>query len=360
MYTENEKAIIWLSLFDSLTYIKTAKLVALYQEPKQIILNLIKDKQKIRDIVGEDTYNQMINFDFSLLNSYINNLTNQNIKCITRYSTNYPEKLLNINLSPVLLFAKGDVSLLNKPAVAVVGTRTPTAYGRDVAGQYSKAFAKSGLVVVSGLASGVDKIAHETTLKENGKTIAVLGSGFDMIYPAINENLAREIGEKGLLISEFKPNVKATKYSFPFRNRIISALSDSVLIVETGEKSGTFHTKNYAIEQGKNVFAIPCNINNSRTVGNNILLKSGQALMTTSPKDILDTYNLSKFSFEEKKVEQTTITEKLVLDFLSDGNKSIEELQEFTKLELKNLNSCLTLLQIRGLIKKLPGNQFSL
>lgn len=359
MYSSNEKSIIWLTLFEQLTPAKISKLITLYDEPKYLIDNLIKDKQNIVKIVGEDLYHKMITTDAKLLGNYIENLTAKNIKCVTIYSENYPEKLQQISEKPVILFCKGDLSLLKEKAVSIVGTRNPTAYGRTVTEEFAKALAKKGLVIISGLASGVDKIAHETALDVGGKTIAVLGGGFDQIYPAMNTNLAQKIAENGLLISEYRPNVSATKYTFPYRNRIISALSDGVLITEAGEKSGSLHTKNYAIEQGKELFVVPANINNIRAIGSNRVLKSLQGALVTEPDDILLRLGLSIGEVKQIKTIQTNLTEQQILDALQDSNQTFENLQEITKLETKMLNSCLTMLQIRGLIKKLAGNEYS-
>ncbi|MDD4815605.1 MAG: DNA-processing protein DprA [Clostridia bacterium] len=359
MYNKNEKALIWLTIFESLTYQKVCKLLSLYKEPITIFENLIKDKTEIKKIVGEDSYQKMITTDKSLLENYITNLTEKNIKCLTILSEEYPEKLKNIEESPIVLFCKGDISLLKEKSIAIVGTRNPTAYARGVTEDFAKKLGRKGLVVISGLASGVDKIAHEQTLAVDGKTIAVLGGGFDTIYPAMNTNLAKQIEEKGLLISEYKPNLKPTVYSFPFRNRIIAGLSDGVLITEAGEKSGSLHTKNYALEFGKDLFVVPGNINNFRCQGSNRIIKNMQGACVTEVEDIYIRYGLA-LGEEKIKPVQTDLNETIILSALEDGEQTLENLQEITKLETKTLNSCLTMMQIRGLIKKLPGNTFAI
>lgn len=362
MYNENEKAIIWLTLFEKLSLPKAKVLLSLYYEPKEILQNLEKDEVAITKIVGKEIYAKMLESDEKLLNSYIENLTKQGIVCLTIASPNFPAKFMGIKESPIMIFAKGNLDLLNQKSVAIVGTRNPSAYGREVAEKYATALAKSGLVVVSGLASGVDKIAHENTLKANGKTIAVLGGGFDCIFPAMNTNLAKDVANQGLLISEYRPNLFATKYTFPFRNRLISALSEAVFVAEAGEKSGALYTSSYALQQGKVVFCVPSNINNVRAVGTNLLLKNHEAILTLSPSDILAHCGVSDGAEKTTKKElppQTNMTENIILEALQDKTQSFDELQILTKLEPKNLNSCLTLMQIRGLIKKLPGNEFS-
>ena len=363
MYTDQEKIVIWLSLFNNLSASKHQKLFALYDDPRKIYMNLVSDGKIIKNIVGEQIYYSMINTDISLIKSYIQNLDNKNIKCVTCFSDDYPQNFREIAEAPPILFCKGDLSLLNKKSIAIVGTRSPTAYARGVTEDFAKTLSKQGLVIVSGLASGVDKIAHESALRVGGKTIAVLAGGFDEIYPAMNTNLAKEIAEKGLIVTEYKPNVMATKYSFPYRNRLISGLSAGVLITEAGEKSGSIHTKNYALEQGKSLFVVPANINNPKAVGTNKILKSMQGAMVLSPSDILLELGMPLHTLQEvKKVEvkQGDVNETLILKALEDGEQTLESLQEITKLETKILNSCLTIMQIRGLIKKLPGNSFSI
>ena len=361
MYNLNEKAIIWLSLFEKLSNTKQKALLSLFEEPKQIFTSLLTHKAQIQKVVGEDIYYKMLATDSTLLESYIDNLNSAKIICLTYLSKYYPEKLKSFKDSPSILFAKGDVSLLVNPAVAIVGTRTPTAYGRETTTLFSEKLAKNGFVIVSGLASGVDKFAHEGALKVGGKTIAVLGGGFNNIYPAMNTNLAKTIAERGLLISEYRPSLSATKYTFPVRNRIIAGLSDAVLLTEAGEKSGALYTKEFAKDQSKPVFAVPANINNSRAVGTNKLIKNHEAFMAISPEDIINYFGiLPQEDVKEEKHIQISVTEKLILDALEDKNQTFDELQSITKLESKNLNSCLTMLQIRGLIKKLPGNEYSL
>lgn len=362
MYSQNEKSLIWLTMFNELSLLKMKKLINLFPSPASLYENFHTCKSKIVDIVGEETFSKMLSMRGNVLLSYITNLNNNKIICLTAESENYPEKLIHLEEKPLVLFCKGDISLLKTKSIAIVGTRLPSSYGRIVTENFAKSLAKSGLTIISGLAAGIDKISHEQAMANGGKTIAVLGGGFDNIYPAMNKNLADEIAEKALLITEYRPSVSPTQYSFPFRNRIIAALSDGVLITEAGEKSGALHTKNYALEYGKEIFVIPGNINNAKSKGTNRIIKSMQGTCVTSPEDILLKLNIDiqKIPVQNIIQIQTTMTEKLILSALEDGEKSLENLHEITKLETKTLNSCLTILQIHGLIRKLPGNMYSL
>lgn len=357
MYNKNEKAILWLTLFDFITSKKMEEILSFYNEPYEILDEL---KPEIKNLVGNDNFCKMEKyFDKNLFNSYIEALDKESVTCVTIFSEAYPSKLKDLELPPYSLFCKGDISLLKSKCFGIVGTRVPTAYGRTVTQNFAKGLAENGLTIVSGLAMGVDKIAHETTLDCGGKTIAVLGGGFNHIYPAMNENLAKRIVEKGLLVSEYRPSVRPTAYNFPVRNRIIAGLSDGILITEAGEKSGALHTKEYSLECGRDVFVVPGNITSAKSIGTNRLLKSIQSALVTSYEDILETYSI-KPTKQKKNNKQLGFNEQIIMSALADGELSFEEIQIKTGLEIKILNSCLTTLQISGLIKKLPGNEYIL
>lgn len=202
----------------------------------------------------------------------------------------YPEKLRNIYGAPLKLFVLGNKELLNKKSLAIVGSRNATEYGKKVALQFSKDLSENGINIVSGLALGIDSCAHLGTmqLQGKGKTIAVLGSGLDTIYPKQNIELAKQIVKSGgCIITEYSLGTKPEKLNFPQRNRIISGLAKGVLVVEAREESGSLITADFALEQGREVFAVPGNILNKTSVGTNNLIKQG-AKLVTSYKDILE------------------------------------------------------------------------
>lgn len=366
MYTSSEKVLIWMSLVEGMTNAKADKLLSYYERPIDIYKRLEQDAEIIKIAVGEAVYGRMLKTTPGKMKAYLEMLENKGVKCVTRLSDDFPAKLSNIDNAPYILFCKGDTSLLNKRGVAVVGTRRPTAYGRETTANFAKTLAERGLVIVSGLAEGVDKIAHETTLKAGGKTIAVLASGFNTIYPAMNTNLANQIAEEGLLVSEHRPDEKSTKYAFITRNRIVSGLSDAVLITEAAEKSGTMHTRDFALAQDRLIFAVPGNITSKNSAGTNKIIKDMQAIMAIHPNDILLQLHIplvSRYEEVEKPkvvVNQSNSDEALIIKALEDGEQTMDSLQEITKLSTKTLNSYLTILQIRGLIKKLPGNSYSI
>lgn len=203
------------------------------------------------------------------------------MKTIYQNQEEYPEKLNKIYAPPAKLYVAGDEKILNKPSIAIIGCRNASQYGKRVAFKFAYELAQKGIVVISGLARGIDIYSHLGAIKAKGKTIAVLGSGFNHIYPAEHKKYCVDIIEKGgAIISEYEKNTKPIPTNFPIRNRIISGLSDGVLVVEAKQRSGTLITVDYALEQGKNVFIIPGNITSNNSYGTNELIKQGAKLVT--------------------------------------------------------------------------------
>lgn len=203
-------------------------------------------------------------------------------------SNEYPKKLRNIDYPPKKLYCIGNMSLLNSKGIAIIGSRECSDYGEKVAREFAMKLSSQNISIISGLAKGIDTFAHIGTLNTNGKTIAVLGSGLDVIYPKENIGLYKSIIQKGgLIISEYELGVKPLKQNFPSRNRIISGLSDAILVIEAKQKSGTKITVDFALEQGKDVFVIPGNIYSKNSEGTNELIKQG-AIPITDYKEIME------------------------------------------------------------------------
>lgn len=290
---------------------------------------------------------------------YLENLKELGIKLICKLDEAFPEKLLPLEESPFFLFYKGDLSLLKMPSIAIVGSRMPSAYGRMVSERFARELAQNGVAIISGLAYGVDSIAHRSALECGGKTIAVLGSGLNNIYPAQHSDLAREIAEKGLLLSEYCPSSSATKYSFPARNRIIAGLSDGVLITEASLKSGTLYTRDFALDYGKDVYAVPGNIDNPKSALPNEIICSGQGMGVSSSKAILENLHIENCQ-KQKTNLQLSFEEDIVVKLLETGAKELEEIEKKSNLPINILSSCLTMLEIRGIISRMPGGLFCL
>ena len=203
------------------------------------------------------------------------------MKIIYQADKNYPKKLNKIFAPPAKLYLLGDDDVLNKPSIAIIGCRQASDYGKKVAFHFAYELAKKGIVIVSGLARGIDTCAHMGAVRANEKTIAVLGSGFSNIYPKENKQLCKEIIKKGgAILTEYAPDVKPQKIHFPSRNRIISGLSNGVLVVEAKEKSGTLITVDFALEQGKEIYVVPGNITSDNSYGTNELIKQGAKIIT--------------------------------------------------------------------------------
>lgn len=214
------------------------------------------------------------------------------MKIIYQAQKEYPQKLNKIYAPPAKLHLLGDASILNKPSIAIIGCRDASEYGKKMAFMFAYKLAKKGIVIVSGLARGIDIYSHLGAVKAGGKTIAVLGSGLGNIYPAENKKYCKEIIKTGgAIITEYEYNKKPQKMNFPARNRIISGLSEGVLVVEAKQKSGTLITVDYALEQGREVFAIPGPITEQNSYGTNELIKEG-AKLVTNIEDILEEINL--------------------------------------------------------------------
>lgn len=287
----------------------------------------------------------------------INNLIEkEKIEIIYYSSKNYPEPLRYIKNPPIALFLKG--KLPEGFYFSIVGSRKPLPESIEVAKHFTKELVLRKIIIVSGLARGIDGVAHKETIRNSGKTIAVLGSGHLKIYPPEHRNLAKEIEESGAVISEFPPLTPPNPQNFPQRNRIIAGFSRGVLLIEAGLKSGSMKTANVAIEEGRELFVIPGDVFEVKYAGSNYLIKKG-AKLVQSIEDILEEFPQEKFEEIKEKKEEIDLTkdEKEILNFMEAGKKvNFEELLE--NFSYEKLSTNLTSLELKGLIEKLPGNFF--
>lgn len=296
---------IWLSLIPKLGSKKKQKLLELYKSPEEIYKLEKEEILRIKGI-GKEIANNIINSkNERLIDYHIKYMIENNIDIINIYEEDYPKLLKEIYDPPISLYIKGNRNILNDKNIGVVGCRECSEYGREAAKYFGYNLSKQNINIVSGLAKGVDSYAHLGnlfTIKEEkyknknidkcGKTIAVIGSGLDIIYPKENMTIANEIiNSGGTIISEYPCGTKPYKMNFPARNRIISGISSGIIVVEAKEKSGTLITVDYALEQGRDVFVVPGNINSINSIGTNELIKQGAKIITTY-KDIL--YNQFK------------------------------------------------------------------
>lgn len=277
---------IWLSILN-LSQKNKNILLEIFKHPKELYKIT---KQKLEKITNS---NELIELLLSLntkeeAKRILKESEKENIKVITIEEKEYPQRLKKIEDCPFVIYAKGEYKLLNEEKIiSIVGSRESSEYGRKTTLKFSYLLARKNYIIVSGMAKGIDSYAHKGALAAKGKTIAVLGSGIDYIYPKENEKLYNEILEKqGLIISEYPLNTTPIPKYFPYRNRIISGLSDKVLITEAQKRSGSIITANLALEQGKDVYAVPGNITSYKSEGTNTLIKEG-AFLVTSLEDIL-------------------------------------------------------------------------
>lgn len=361
MYTIDDKVILWLSSFEFMSYKKAMQIIDLF-DLDDLFNNLKEYRADLLKIVKAQEFDEMLtNNNLMYVDSIIRGYDEHLIKAITYKSDDYPRLLKEIDSPPLILYCKGNISLLNSDCLAVVGTRRATNYGKTACKKIVNEVATQGITIVSGLAEGIDTIAHKSTLEVKGKTIAVLGSGLLHIYPASNEALYRDILDNdGLIISEYKPNEPSVTYHFPVRNRIIAGLSKAVAIMEATEKSGSMHTKNYALEYNREVFALPARINDIYSIGCNKIISNGQAKMLLGSQDILEFYGGSSNTTQEVKAIQLSYDEQLIYDALDLNEMNIDEIIKKTKMETKVLLTMLMRMEIKGIIKKLPGNIYAL
>lgn len=284
----------------------------------------------------------------------------ENIEILTIKDNDYPELLKEIYTPPPILYVKGNLKK-DDIAIGVVGTRRMTLYGKEVTIDITTELARNGITIVSGLARGIDSVSHKTALENGARTIAVLGSSLDenSIYPPENKNLAKHIIENGAIISEYPIGMPALPQNFPQRNRIISGISLGVLVVEAKEKSGALITAREALDQNREVFAVPGPITSQFSVGPNNLIKSG-AKIVTSAIDILEELNLEQINhcLKNKKIISDVPEENKILELLSKEPMHIDKIVENSNMNASQISSILIMLEMKGMVRNLGGMNY--
>lgn len=287
-------------------------------------------------------------------------LKKENIDAIAANSEEYPTLLKEIYDPPAILYVRGDLREDDKYSIGVVGTRKCTTYGQQTALEISENLALAGFTIVSGLAKGIDTLAHKAAVENKGRTIAVLGSGLDFIYPRENKFLAEKIvkEKQGVLVSEYPLGTSPLKQNFPARNRIISGLSLGVLVIEAAEKSGALITARQALEQNREVFAVPGSIYSKQSFGPNNLIKMG-AKLVCSYEDILEELNMKPKKFALKtEIAADTEEEAKIIEILSSEPSHIDKIIKESKFSPSAVNSTLTIMEIKGKIRALGNNVY--
>lgn len=287
-------------------------------------------------------------------------IQNSDIKIVTLESKNYPLLLKEIYSPPPILYYKGNLPDNSNFSLGVVGTRKTSIYGRQATLDLVSILAKTGLIIISGLALGIDTLAHQATLKHSGITIAVLGCGLDKIYPASNHQLAKKIiFNGGCLISEYPPGTEPLKQHFPARNRIIAGMTKGVLVIEGSHKSGALITAKFSLDYNREVMAVPGSIFNTNAEGTNYLLKKGAHLISNAEDvlNVLDLQFIQKYK-ETQKILPQNHEEKILLDIITKSPIHIDEIIQQCTLPISTINATLTIMEMKGMIKNLGGGNY--
>jgi DNA processing protein len=295
------------------------------------------------------------------LDAEMEKLERYGVKVVTCHDADYPARLKEIYDYPPLLYIRGSLAAQDEWCLAVVGTRRATVYGRQVTEEIVADLARSKITIVSGLAKGIDSVAHHTALEAGGRTLAVFASGLDIVYPSENVNLARRIMQQGAIISEYPLGTKPRAENFPRRNRIMSGLSLGVLVVEAGESSGAMITAHLAVEQNREVFAIPGSILSPTSQGTNQLIQEG-AKLVRHYRDILEELNLTAVAqqIEMKELMPATDTESLLLKRLGAEPTHIDEICRTSGLPISTVSSTLAMMELKGLVKQVGAMNYAL
>ncbi len=307
--------------------------------------NLVKRISEIRNRVSLDELEQKLRI--------------QGIQVLTWDDPAYPDRLRHIVQSPFVLYIKGQIIAEDAWAVAIVGTRRYSSYGRQVAENISHTLARNGITIISGLARGIDGIAHRAAIDAGGRTIAVLGSGLDILYPPEHRALAEEISKEGALISDYPLGTPPDGSNFPPRNRIISGLSKFVIVIEAGERSGALITANYAAEQGKEVFAVPGKISAPMSKGTNLLIKQG-AHPLLDPQDVLDLLNMTLVAEQRviRKALPSDPKEAVLYQAVGEEPLHVDEICSQVNLPIEEVTSTLALMELKGMVRKTFGMKY--
>lgn len=287
-----------------------------------------------------------------------------NVHVITRDAPYYPDYLRKINDPPIVLYVSGQLSALKHRSISIVGTRNPSHYGKECARQIAYQLALAGLTTISGLARGIDTLVHQASLAAERSTIAIIGSGINKLYPPQNLQLAKLISEKGAIVSEFPMETSPDRQTFPMRNRLVSGWSSGTLIIECGRNSGAMITSNFALEQGRSIYAVPAPINRISSQGCNYLIQQG-ARLVMSVQDIFQEFEellppspSTPHSPSTATLEHLSQNEQIILTCLHTDLTSPDEIHQKSGLPIHIVSSTLLSLELKQLVKQLPGNYF--
>jgi len=357
------EAYVALNMVGGIGSVRLKKLLEYFTKPQEIF-KANAGKLTLISGIPQKLTQRISAFKYSDLDLELGLAKSAGLKIVTCQDKDYPENLKNIPDPAIVLYCLGEIKKSDSLSLGVVGSRRASFYGLKNAEKFAFELGEKGFTIVSGMARGIDTYAHRGALKSGGRTIACLGSGFNNIYPEENKELVQDISKSGCVISEFPVNAPPLKENFPRRNRIISGLSLGLLVVEAARNSGALITADFALEQNRDVFALPGNIDSSLSYGTNSLIKQG-AKLVSSVDDILEEYSLrpedlkGKLGLQEIGSKETVDSQEDILySLISSEAVGIDDLIEKSNLSVVQISSILLKLQLKEIIRQLPGNQF--
>lgn len=355
---------LWLTSIPGIGSAKVAKLLEVFNTPENVWKANKIDLMYV-NILNKQDISFLTEKSLERAQQIYKDIKNLGINVLTIDQAKYPKLLKTIYDPPQILYLKGNLPPNDVIMLSVIGSRRASFYGKKIAEELALELAQRGVFIVSGMARGIDTCAHKGALKAGGKTIAVLGCGVDIVYPQENAELMKYIEKYGAVLSEYPPGTMPKSGNFPARNRIISGLSLGTIVVEAGEKSGSLITADFALEQGREVFAIPGNINSHSSKGTNRLIQQG-AKLVTSIEDILEELSINILNLSNNNHTNMSYSaeaylteeEKKVINYLSDTPIHIDEISQKTGYTIQKINAILTMLEMKELILQLPGKYF--
>jgi DNA processing protein len=356
--------IYWIALTEvpEIGPITAKKLLAIYKRPESIFKASYKELSGIPGISSRRAKNIKDFSGWGKIENSIKMLEHRGIRTVIFHDKDYPETLKNIDDAPIVFYMKGKIQKEDRYAISIVGSRKFSSYGKFASEKLSGELASMGFTIVSGMARGIDTLAHTAAIKSGGRSIAVLGSGIDIPYPAENKGLIEKIASSGYVMSEFSLGTKPDKENFPKRNRLISGLSLGVLVVEATAESGSLITATYAMEQGKEVFAVPGCINSLNSEGTNGLIKKG-AKLVQKVEDVVEELApiLKGFlrSKEKAKIE-LTVDEQRVCDIMTSEPRHVDVLSRESSMPASKVLGILLSLELKGIARQAEGKKFFL
>lgn len=349
----------WISNLAQIGPIKIEKLLQIFGSV-EAVYEATKEQLELASVLKQKEIETLISSrDIEQILAKLNKLKMDGIHFISKDDPSYPKRLKQIYGAPYALYAKGNLLQNENKILAIVGARESSPYGKEMAKYFAGALASEGVVIISGLARGIDSYAHEGALSVGGITYGVMGCGIDICYPKENINLYMDMQQKGGIISEYAPGIQPFSSNFPMRNRIISGLCDGILVIEAKEKSGSLITVDMGLEQGKDIYAIPGRVTDRLSEGCNNLIKMG-AKMVTSPKDILEDF-YPNYKVVSKAIGEKIYfsdEEKLIYGCLSLEPTHIELIAQITKLSMNCLMEHLFMLELKGSIRQSMRNYY--